>query len=118
SGTTTFMSMAPTVGIKHFTYTVFNNNYVYNISDIVGINNSIGGTGVFSAARGSYNYLQVYGGTYIIPTAPSTKCIYLGQSSTTSYGSEMTALDDTTIDSQRLELTTNDEYNTTTRLML
>ncbi|MFM7987773.1 MAG: hypothetical protein ACKPKO_51520 [Candidatus Fonsibacter sp.] len=26
SGTTTFMSMAPTVGIKHFTYTDFNNN--------------------------------------------------------------------------------------------
>ncbi|MFM7981321.1 MAG: hypothetical protein ACKPKO_18595 [Candidatus Fonsibacter sp.] len=31
SGTTTFMSMAPTVGINNFTYSDFNNNYVYNI---------------------------------------------------------------------------------------
>ncbi|MFM7989984.1 MAG: hypothetical protein ACKPKO_62785, partial [Candidatus Fonsibacter sp.] len=29
SGTTTFMSMALTVGIKHFTYSDFNNNHVY-----------------------------------------------------------------------------------------
>ena len=43
------MTMSPTSGIKHFTYTDFNNNYLYNINDIVGINNIIGGTGVFSA---------------------------------------------------------------------
>ncbi|MFM7987774.1 MAG: hypothetical protein ACKPKO_51525, partial [Candidatus Fonsibacter sp.] len=53
---------------------------------------------MFSAARGSYNYLQVSGGTNIIPAAPSIKGIYLGQASTTSYGIEMTAPDDTTID--------------------
>ncbi|MFM7979965.1 MAG: hypothetical protein ACKPKO_11685 [Candidatus Fonsibacter sp.] len=53
---------------------------------------------MFSAARESYNYLHVSGGAYIIPTAPSIKCIYLGQASTTSYGIEMTAPDDTTID--------------------
>ncbi|MFM7987976.1 MAG: hypothetical protein ACKPKO_52550, partial [Candidatus Fonsibacter sp.] len=28
SGTTTLLSMAPTVGNKHFTYSDFNNNYV------------------------------------------------------------------------------------------
>ncbi|MFM7980005.1 MAG: hypothetical protein ACKPKO_11885, partial [Candidatus Fonsibacter sp.] len=38
------------------------------------------------------------GCTYIRPTAPSVKGIYLGQASTTSYGIEMTAPDDTTID--------------------
>ncbi|MFM7983081.1 MAG: hypothetical protein ACKPKO_27540, partial [Candidatus Fonsibacter sp.] len=64
---------------------------MYNISDIVGVNNIIGGTGVFSAARGSYNYLQVSGGAYIRPAAPSVKGIYLGQASTTSYGIEIAA---------------------------
>ncbi|MFM7985501.1 MAG: hypothetical protein ACKPKO_39920, partial [Candidatus Fonsibacter sp.] len=82
SGMTTFMSMAPTAGIKHFTYSDFNNNYVYNVKEISGIDNILG-FGVFSAARGSYNYLQVSGGTYIRPTAPSVKGIYLGQASTT-----------------------------------
>ena len=53
SGASTIMTMSPTAGIKHFTYTDFNNNYLYNISDIVVINNIRGGTGVFSAARGS-----------------------------------------------------------------
>ncbi|MFM7985082.1 MAG: hypothetical protein ACKPKO_37770, partial [Candidatus Fonsibacter sp.] len=96
SGTTTFMSMAPTVGIKHFTYSDFN-KYVYNTKEIHGIDNILG-SGAFSAARGSYNYLQVSGGTYIRPTAPSVKGIYLGQASTTSYGNEITAPDDTTID--------------------
>ncbi|MFM7983865.1 MAG: hypothetical protein ACKPKO_31525, partial [Candidatus Fonsibacter sp.] len=88
---------APTVGIKHFTYSDFNNNYVYNIKEINGIDNILG-SGVFSAARGSYNYLQVSGGTYIRPTAPTAKCIYLGQASTTSYGIAITAPADTTID--------------------
>ncbi|MFM7987494.1 MAG: hypothetical protein ACKPKO_50095, partial [Candidatus Fonsibacter sp.] len=37
SGTTTLLSMAPTVGIKHFTYSDFNSNYVYNIKEINGI---------------------------------------------------------------------------------
>ncbi|MFM7984869.1 MAG: hypothetical protein ACKPKO_36670 [Candidatus Fonsibacter sp.] len=72
---------------------------------------------MFSAARGSY-FLQVSGGTYIRPMAPSVKGIYSGQASTTSYGIEMTAPDDTTIDFQHLELITKGEYNTTTRLML
>ncbi|MFM7984838.1 MAG: hypothetical protein ACKPKO_36515, partial [Candidatus Fonsibacter sp.] len=36
SGTTTFMSMAPSVGIKHFTYTDFNKKCVYNIKEING----------------------------------------------------------------------------------
>ncbi|MFM7987932.1 MAG: hypothetical protein ACKPKO_52325, partial [Candidatus Fonsibacter sp.] len=45
-----------------------------------------------------YNYLQVSGGTHIRPTAPSVKGIYLGHASTTSYGIEMTAPDDTTTD--------------------
>ena len=31
--TTTFMSKAPTVGVKYFTYSDFNNNYVDNIKD-------------------------------------------------------------------------------------
>ncbi|MFM7984868.1 MAG: hypothetical protein ACKPKO_36665, partial [Candidatus Fonsibacter sp.] len=35
SGASTIMTMSPTVGIKHFTYTDFNNKYLYNISDIV-----------------------------------------------------------------------------------
>ncbi|MFM7987118.1 MAG: hypothetical protein ACKPKO_48185, partial [Candidatus Fonsibacter sp.] len=52
---------------------------------------------MFSAARGSYNYFQVSGGTYIRPTIPFVKGIYLGQASTTSYGIEMAAPDDTTI---------------------
>ncbi|MFM7982343.1 MAG: hypothetical protein ACKPKO_23790 [Candidatus Fonsibacter sp.] len=73
------------------------------------------GSGVFSAARGSYNYLQ---GTYIRPTAPSVKGIYLGQSSTTSYGIELLHRTIQLLISQLLELTTKDEYNTTTRLML
>ncbi|MFM7983546.1 MAG: hypothetical protein ACKPKO_29890, partial [Candidatus Fonsibacter sp.] len=63
-GASTIMTMSPTVGIKHFTYTYFNNNYVYNIKEINGIDNILG-SGIFSAARGSYNYLQVSGGTYI-----------------------------------------------------
>ena len=42
--------------------------------------------------------LKVSGGTYIRPTAPSVTGIYLGQASTTSYGIEMVAPDDTTID--------------------
>ncbi|MFM7981082.1 MAG: hypothetical protein ACKPKO_17365, partial [Candidatus Fonsibacter sp.] len=36
--------------------------------------------------------------TYIRPTAPAAKGIYLGQASTTSYGIEITAPNDTTID--------------------
>ncbi|MFM7989214.1 MAG: hypothetical protein ACKPKO_58860 [Candidatus Fonsibacter sp.] len=47
--------MAPTVGITHFTYSDFNHSYVYNIKEISGIDNILG-SGVFSAARGSYNY--------------------------------------------------------------
>ncbi|MFM7982296.1 MAG: hypothetical protein ACKPKO_23550, partial [Candidatus Fonsibacter sp.] len=97
SRASTIMTMSPTVGIKHFTYTDFYNNYVYNIKEINGIYNILG-SGIFSAARGSYNYFQVSGGTYIRPTAPTTKGIYLGQTSTTSYGIEITAPDDTTID--------------------
>ncbi|MFM7851351.1 MAG: hypothetical protein ACKO96_05380, partial [Flammeovirgaceae bacterium] len=37
----------------------------------------LGGTGVYAASRGSYNYLQVSGGTYIRPTAPTAKGIYV-----------------------------------------
>ncbi|MFM7977828.1 MAG: hypothetical protein ACKPKO_00805, partial [Candidatus Fonsibacter sp.] len=88
SGASTIMTMSPTAGIKHFTYTDFNNNYVYNIKEINGIDNILG-SGICSAARGSYNYLQVSGGTYIRPTAPTAKGIYLGQASTTSYGIEI-----------------------------
>ncbi|MFM7983652.1 MAG: hypothetical protein ACKPKO_30445, partial [Candidatus Fonsibacter sp.] len=69
SGAITILTMSPTVGINHFTYKDFN-NYLYDISDIVGINHIIGGTGVSSVARGSHNDLQVSGGTHIIPTAP------------------------------------------------
>ncbi|MFM7977965.1 MAG: hypothetical protein ACKPKO_01505, partial [Candidatus Fonsibacter sp.] len=36
SGASTIMTMSPTAGIKHFTYTDFNNNYVYNIKEING----------------------------------------------------------------------------------
>ncbi|MFM7979494.1 MAG: hypothetical protein ACKPKO_09285, partial [Candidatus Fonsibacter sp.] len=77
SGTTTFMTMAPTVGIKHVTYSDFNNNYVYNINEIVGINN-IMGSGIFVATRGSFTYLQASGSSYLRPTAPSVQCIYFG----------------------------------------
>ncbi|MFM7982468.1 MAG: hypothetical protein ACKPKO_24415 [Candidatus Fonsibacter sp.] len=90
------MTMSPTAGIKHFTYTDFNNKYVYNIKEIHGIDYILG-SGVFSAAKGSYIYLQVSGRTYIRPTEPSVKGIYLGQASTTSYGIEITAPDDTTM---------------------
>ncbi|MFM7985095.1 MAG: hypothetical protein ACKPKO_37835, partial [Candidatus Fonsibacter sp.] len=42
SGASTIMTMSPTVGIKHITYTDFNNNYVYNIKEINGIDNILG----------------------------------------------------------------------------
>ena len=37
SGMTTLLEMSPTVGIKHFTYSDFNNKYVNNIKEINGI---------------------------------------------------------------------------------
>ena len=39
--------MSPSTGIKHYTYTNFNNNDIYNVRNIEGINSIIGGTGVF-----------------------------------------------------------------------
>ncbi|MFM7978883.1 MAG: hypothetical protein ACKPKO_06165, partial [Candidatus Fonsibacter sp.] len=80
-GTTTFMSMAPTVGIKHFTYSDFNNNYVYNTKEIYGIDNILG-SGIFAAPRGSFTYLQAFGSSYLRPT-PLSQGIVLGQASTT-----------------------------------
>ncbi|MFM7990212.1 MAG: hypothetical protein ACKPKO_63945 [Candidatus Fonsibacter sp.] len=56
------------------------------------------GSGIFAATRGSFTYLQASGSSYLRPTAPSVRCIYLGQASTTSSGIEMTATSDTTID--------------------
>ena len=103
------MSMAPTVGIKHFTYSDFNNKYVYNIKEINGIDNILG-SGICVATRGPFTYLQASGFSYLLPITPLVQGIYLGQASTTSSGIEMTASGETTI-SQRLELTTKDEYN-------
>ncbi|MFM7982415.1 MAG: hypothetical protein ACKPKO_24150, partial [Candidatus Fonsibacter sp.] len=60
SGTTTLLAMTPTVGIKHFTYSDFHNNYVYNIKEINGIEHIIG-SGIFAAPRGSFTYLQSFG---------------------------------------------------------
>ncbi|MFM7988445.1 MAG: hypothetical protein ACKPKO_54945, partial [Candidatus Fonsibacter sp.] len=97
SGTTTLLSMAQTVGIKHFTYSDFNNNYVYNIKEINGIDHILG-SGIFAATRGSFMYLQASGSSYMRPTTPTVQGIYLGQASTTSSGIEMTASGETTID--------------------
>jgi hypothetical protein len=105
--------MSPSTGIKHYTYTDFNNNHIYNVNDITGINNIIGGSGIFSSARGSYNYLQASGGTYLRPTTASNRGIYIGQASSTSSGILMAASGDTTIDFQLLVLPTKDEYNMT-----
>ncbi|MFM7987754.1 MAG: hypothetical protein ACKPKO_51425, partial [Candidatus Fonsibacter sp.] len=96
-GTTTFMSMAPTVVIRHFTYSDFNNNYAYNIKEINGIDNILG-SGIFAATRGSFTYLQVFGSSYLRPITPPVQGIYLGQASTTSSGIEMAASGETTID--------------------
>ena len=58
SGAVTIMTMSFTFGITNFTYSDFNNNdiYIYNIHDITGVNNILGGSGVFSSARGSFTY--------------------------------------------------------------
>ena len=77
----------------------------------------VSGFGIFAAARGSYNYVQVSGGTYIRPTAPNNQGVYIGQASSTSSGIEMTATGDTTIDFLHLVLTTKDEYNMITLLI-
>ena len=88
--------MSSSTGIKHYTYTEFNNNDIYNVNDIIGINSIM--VQLFLQTRGSYNYLQVSGGTYIRPAAPSNQGVYIGQASSTSSGTEMTATGDTTID--------------------
>ena len=97
TGSTYFTSMSPSTSIRHYTYTNFNNNDIYNVRNIEGINNILG-SGIFSAARGSYNNVQVSGGTYIRPTAPNNQGVYIGQASSTSSGIEMTATGETTID--------------------
>ncbi|MFM7990264.1 MAG: hypothetical protein ACKPKO_64210, partial [Candidatus Fonsibacter sp.] len=97
SGASTIMTMSPTAGIQHFTYTDFNNNYVYTIKEINGIENILV-FGIVAAPRGSFTYLQASGSSYLRPTAPTALGIYLGQASTTSSGIEMTASGDTTID--------------------
>ncbi|MFM7980573.1 MAG: hypothetical protein ACKPKO_14770 [Candidatus Fonsibacter sp.] len=113
-GTTTFMSMAPTVGIKHFTYSVFNNKYVYNIKEIHGIENILG-SGICVAPRGSFTYLQASGSSYLRPATPLSQGIYLGQASTTSSGIEMIASGETTIDCSTPGTNDKkDQYNTTT----
>ena len=89
--------MSASTGIKHYTYTIFNNNDIYNVRNIAGINNILG-SGIFAAARGSYNYLQASGGTYLRPTAPNNQGAHIGQASSTSSGIEMTATGETTID--------------------
>ena len=76
--------MAPTVGIKHLTHSDFNNNYVYNIKkEIMGIDNILG-SGICSATRGSFTYLQASGSSYLRPTTPTVQGMYMGQASTTS----------------------------------
>ncbi|MFM7985070.1 MAG: hypothetical protein ACKPKO_37695, partial [Candidatus Fonsibacter sp.] len=96
-GTTTLLSMAPTVGIKHFTYSDFNNNYVYNVNAISGIK-SVMGFGICAATRGSRAYLQASGSSYMRPITPLVQGLNLGQASTTSSGIEMVASGETTID--------------------
>jgi len=83
SGSTYFTSMSASTGIKHYTYQDFNNNYIYNVNEITGINNIIG-SGICAAARGSYNYRQVSGGTYLRPTAPNNQGVYIGNVRSTS----------------------------------
>ncbi|MFM7981789.1 MAG: hypothetical protein ACKPKO_20975 [Candidatus Fonsibacter sp.] len=79
------LSFSPSIGIPYFRYAGLNNNDIYNIRDILSVRNIFGsGDCIFSAARGSYNYLQVSGGTYLSPTTPLVQCIYIGSSSSTS----------------------------------
>jgi hypothetical protein len=59
-------------GTTHFTYTDLNNIYIYNVNELLGISNTLG-SGIVAAARGSFNYLQASGGTYIRPTTPSNQ---------------------------------------------
>ena len=46
NGSTYFASMSASTGITQFTYTAFNNNYIYNVNEITGIS-SIIGSGIF-----------------------------------------------------------------------
>ena len=97
TGSTYFTSMSPSTGIKHYTYTDFNNNHIINIRDITGVNNILG-SGIFAATRGSFVYMSASGTTYLRPTAPNNQGVYIGQASSTSSGIEMTATGETTID--------------------
>ena len=109
------MSIAQTVGIRHFTYSDFNNNYVYNINEINGIDNILG-SGIFAATRGSFTYLQASRSSYMRPTTPLSQGIYLGQASTTLTGIEMAASGETTIDDSTLGTNYKGriQYNNTT----
>jgi hypothetical protein len=97
SGSTYFASMSASTGIKHFTYTDFNNNNIININQIIGVTNILG-SGNFAATRGSFVYMSASGTTFLRPTAPNNQGVYIGQASSTSSGIEMTATGDTTID--------------------
>jgi len=93
------LRFSPSICIKFFRYANFNNNDIYNLRDITSVRNILGeGDCLFSAARGSYNYLQVSGGTSLRPTIPGVQGIFIGNSSSTSSGIEIAASGDTHID--------------------
>ena len=97
NGSTYFASMSASTGIKHFTYTDFNNNNIININHIIGVTNILG-SGNFAATRGSFVYMSASGTTFLRPIAPNNQGVYIGQASSTSSGIEMTATGETTID--------------------
>ncbi|MFM7980305.1 MAG: hypothetical protein ACKPKO_13415, partial [Candidatus Fonsibacter sp.] len=118
SGTTTVMSMAPTISIKHFTYSDFNSNYLYNTKEVNGLDNILG-SGIFAATRGSFTYLQASGSSYLRPISPLVQGTYSGQASTTSSGVKMVASGETTIDFSTLEINYKRriQYNNTTNAL-
>ena len=91
------MSLSPSTGIHYFTYSDFKNNAIYNIGDIWGVTN-VYGPGIIQGARGTFNYMQVSGGTGLRTEAPVTAGVFIGKSSSSSYGIEMAASGDTSVD--------------------
>ena len=66
--------------------------------DVIMNGQSICSATELSRIRGSFNYMQVSGGTWPIAQTPPAPGVYVGQASTPSWGIEMAASGDTTID--------------------
>ena len=56
------------------------------------------GSGIIQRARGTFNHMQVLGVTWLRTQTPPAARAYIGQAGTTSWGMEMAASGDTTID--------------------